>query len=268
MIPVDGHVHFHDCFAASAFLDAARRQFAMARAGYGIRGEFGPPGILFLCETGAGDPFARLSAQLPTADLRWTMEPTAEAESRRLRLHEVTELIVIAGRQCITTEGLEVLALGTTDTFAADLPLRELVDQLNRRHALPVLPWGLGKWWFRRGEIIRRLIREANGRQRLFLLSDQSGRPRTGVASNILRLATALQIPILAGSDPLAMASEVETVGSYGFWLDCTVLNCEQPALSILQSLRGLKVQPAHFGRRDALPRAVLRQLSWRRHRR
>ena len=72
-------------------------------------------------------------------------------------------LYVIAGRQIITRERLEVLALCTAKEFADGEEVETVLDKVRRAGGLPVLPWGAGKWWGTRGRIVTELLRKGQG---------------------------------------------------------------------------------------------------------
>lgn len=82
-------------------------------------------------------------------------------------------LILIAGRQIITQESLEVLAIGTLGEFDDGQSLEKTVELISSRGAVAILPWAFGKWWFKRGERVRDFIQKYNG-ERLFV-GDNAG---------------------------------------------------------------------------------------------
>lgn len=53
----------------------------------------------------------------------------------------------MAGRQIVTAEKLEVLALGTDLDIDDGRPIREVLSLVTENGGLPVIPWGAGKWW-------------------------------------------------------------------------------------------------------------------------
>src|SRR4029077_15635911 len=142
----DAHVHFHRGFGRDAFLDGALCNFRRGAADLGLAG---PLTCCLLLTESAGVCFFRMS-QEEGGDGHWSFAPTAEPESLIVRRGD-DRLILIAGRQVVTREGLEALALATAEDFPDGLPLDETLDRIRAAGALPVLPWGFGKWWSSRG---------------------------------------------------------------------------------------------------------------------
>ncbi len=108
---VDGHVHLHDCYGEDDFLRSAGANFRMARQALGLSA--GSPGVLALADVGGQDSFERLERWVAAARTDWRLRRTAEDTSLVVRKAGTEDLILIAGRQVRTRQGLEVLALGT-----------------------------------------------------------------------------------------------------------------------------------------------------------
>ena len=167
-------------------------------------------------------------------------------------------LVVIAGRQIATSEGLEVLALGTDEVFTDGLPLGDVVDQAREAGALPVIPWGLGKWWGKRGAILNRYLGSARGQE--IFLGDSGGRPALWREPAQCALAHRSGIPILRGSDPLPMPSEAWRPGSYGFRFDAS-MEPDFPCRSVKAAVRARGFSPLPSGRGEKSHRFVRNQL-------
>src|SRR5688572_10262911 len=116
MVLVDGHVHIHDCFSVPRVFDAAAANFsAAARA---LRSQRGYEAVLCLAESDKehfleGVRTGRLGRVWRGQHGYWEIEPSNEPETLVVQCGN-TRLRVIAGRQLVTRERLEVLALGTT----------------------------------------------------------------------------------------------------------------------------------------------------------
>lgn len=154
-------------------------------------------------------------------------------------------LLVVAGRQVRTREGLEMLGLATTEEFPDGLSFEDALARVRWSGAVPVLPWGFGKWWFYRGGLIEALLRRPE--PKWIFLGDNGGRPAVGGTPRLLREARRRGIPVLPGSDPLPLAGHEARAGSYGFLVREGV-DEQQPAAALRQWLRGLAVQPPTFG--------------------
>lgn len=228
---VDGHVHFHDCYDEEIFLAAAHAN--LSRHGNGL------PTIL-LAEMNGTNVFARWRS----GDSVWSVKNTYEPHSLLLG----NRLLVIAGRQIVTAERIEVLALLTSESFDDGLLLDDTIRQIQASGALAVLPWGVGKWLGLRSQ---RIVIAAN--QHSVLLGDNAGRPFGWPASSLFR-----QHVVLPGTDPLRLKSEQRIVGSYGFDLDGT-FDLLRPATAVTACLKDLSTSPRPVGHRVG-PITFLRQ--------
>jgi len=260
LILADGHVHVHRCFERQAFFDAAFANLLHGSVQLGLRGP--TLGCLFLTEVQGDDFFqeARRSVGRITWG-PWSAAVTGEENSLWVRRDRGATLLVVAGRQIATAERLEVLALGLTRTPADGRALPETLDFAISHHALPVIPWGFGKWWGSRGRLVDGIIRSVEP-GRLFL-GDNGGRPRGSPRPRLFRLAEKRGVLVLPGSDPLPFAFEANKVGRYGFLVDCDLAR-GRPAQAVLTAVRGTKTQPLTFGRRESLLRSCRAQLALR----
>lgn len=262
---IDAHVHCHACFEPARFLEAAwanLRRIGLARpepVGDGL-------GCLLLADIGEERSLPRLQADVGVRRRGWTLEQTGDGVSLLACRDGMPRLLLVAGRQIATTDGLEVLALGSTAEFRRQQSVEATLDAVRGEGAIPVVPWGVGKWWGRRGELVLRLLdRAAPG---WLWLGDNGNRPRGWPTPGPFARAAARGIGILPGSDPLALAHEIERVGSYGCIVDGEI-ECSRPGERLLALLRAADAQPRIFGRLQELPRFGLNQLvmHWRRRR-
>lgn len=259
---IDGHVHYHACFEVAPFLEAAAANFRAARR------EVGEPhavGCLMLTENAwvhAFRAFAEGVVERETAD--WSVEETTEGCSLVAVKGTRTRLLIVAGRQVVAAERLEVLALATSQEFSDGLPFRAALESVVSSGAVPVLPWGFGKWTGARGRTVRDLI--SSPEADAIYLGDNGGRPAHFRAPPLFRLARARGVPILPGSDPLPLPAEVRKPGRLGFVLTGPV-DFQAPARSI-RSLLSSRGQPRSFGRLESPGTFVLRQTQLRLRRR
>ncbi|MGH7664223.1 MAG: hypothetical protein ACRENI_08015 [Gemmatimonadaceae bacterium] len=266
---VDSHVHGPPDVLPERFLDVALSNFRGARRarGAGAYATDEPPvGCLCLADIAGG------AAQLnPFRDLvgrscgRWSLAETAEPCSLIARRGAADTMILIGGRQLVTSERLEVLALGTIARLQDGLPAHATVAAANAVGAVTVLPWGFGKWWLRRGRIAARLITSV--RRGDLILGDSRQRPLGVPRSRILRLADREGILILPGSDSSPWPDSMVVAGSYGAVLD-GLLSLETPAAALKARLLGLGRQPVTFGRRIGLGAFLRHELRARSRRR
>jgi len=242
---VDSHVHFHELFERDAFLDAALANFQKGAAELGLDHPF--LGCLLLTEAAGDHWFRRLRDRAGGGSGgRWTFERTAEPGSLMARHPDGERLLLTAGRQIRTREGLEVLALVSSDQFPDGLPLGDTLTRVRWSGAVSVIPWGFGKWWFYRGGLVEAVLRRPQWRG--IFLGDNAGRLSMVGRPWLFRQAAARGVPVLPGSDPLPLAEHAGRAGSYGFLLQVEMEE-GRPAESLRRRLRSLGVQPRTFGR-------------------
>jgi hypothetical protein len=255
---MDGHVHYHACFDLEVFLGAAARNFEAARRAMG-RPE--AVGCLMLTENSWNHWFQALSEGLLTRlTSEWDAESTGESCSLLARKGDGTTLVVVAGRQVVAADRLEVLALATTQEFPDGLPFRATLEAVLDSGAIAVLPWGFGKWTGARGRLVADLLSSPDAD--LFYLGDNGGRPEHTPSPGLFGVALKRGVPILPGSDPLPLRAEVHKPGRYGFVLEGP-FDPERPAASI-RSLLSNRTQPQRFGHLESPGTFVLRQAQLR----
>ena len=259
---IDAHVHCHEGVDPAAFLGHAARNLAAAAAAEGLRPA---AGWLLFTEMAGDHTFTALregARELPG----WRLIPTDEAVSLLARGAGDFPLVLVAGRQIVTGEGLEVLALCAPGPFADGQELAASVAAVREAGGLAVLPWGFGKWWGARGKALVHFLEQAA--PGTVFLGDNRGRPAPVAAPRPFALAAERGILSLPGSDPLPLAAERDAVGRYGFVVEGAV-DPARPAAGILRLLQGLERQPRTFGRRQTLAPFLARQIAmqWRKRR-
>ena len=208
---VDAHVHLHPFFPFEIVLKAAARNFAAAAQDLHL----GQPvtGVLMLTECAGVNAFARLAEGSLS---QWRIEATQERIALRARSPDGALLLIVSGRQIITAEGLEVLALGAHDVFPDGKAIDRTLADVVAAGALAVLPWGFGKWSGRRGAIVKRLAQDQDSVPHLFL-GDNGGRSWLFARPRLLGFAERCGRLVLPGSDPLPLSGEAGNVGRFGF---------------------------------------------------
>lgn len=210
MILADTHVHLHDLFDPGVWLDAALTHFDARVAAFP---DDRPPRLLLCLTDPAGQASDRKLVE-ETRDtgawhLSWgTGSLHVEAERKDGR-----RIAILPGRQIVSREGLEVLALNCRLT----VPDRQhtasaLIDLVLESDGLPVLPWSFGKWLGRRGRVVEALLEQRTN----FLLADNGNRWPERPLPKLLRRGEGQGIPVLAGSDPLPLRGQEVRVGSCG----------------------------------------------------
>jgi len=251
---VDAHVHIHPGFDPVRFLEGALSNVRRGAARLGLSAD--TPGWLLLTETARDHAFAAFADRAGGAAAGgWSLRATAEADSLVASRDGREVLGVVAGRQIVTREGLEVLALGTMANFADGAGLDKTLAEVRDASALPVLPWGVGKWSGRRGDVIAERIRNAAPGE--LFVGDNGNRLAAAPRPRLLDVAEASGLVVLPGSDPLPLAGAEAQVASFGFVLEAP-LAAERPAAGLKGRIRALAASPPVFGR-PAAPAAFVR---------
>ena len=246
-ILLDTHVHLYPAHDLARTFDAFRRR---------IRSHEAELGAMFLVEREGQDEFARLAAG--GAALPRGMSLARRENAALLLRHETggPPVVVVAGRQIACAERIEILALGTRETFPDGIPAADAVERARRADALPVLAWGVGKWLFGRARVVDVLLRRFPAEE--LLLGDTSLRPVFWPAPRPMVVATSLGRRVLHGSDPLPPAFEQTRAGQWADLAD-EPFDVTGPLLGpLLALLRDAPLVPA--GRR-AGPFQFLRRM-------
>ena len=248
-VAIDGHVHLYPEADLGRLFTAARDNLTRACPRATAIG-------LLLTETARDDAFAALASGsgVPPG---WSVRSFPE-DSAALEVDDGAgrPLLLVAGRQIVTAEGLEVLAPATALRFADGRPVAEVLAELHAAGAPAILPWGLGKWLGARGGRVTELF--AVGGAGL-LAGDNAGRPPFWPRPAVFDRA-----PMLPGTDPLPVPGAETDVGRYGFVLEGG-LDPQRPAADLAARLFALASQPAVIGRRQGLGQVIARQRALRR---
>jgi hypothetical protein len=255
---VDAHVHIYDCFDLDQLFDAALFNFTRAANKMAVVDNI--TRVLLLSETSHDNWFARLAATANpataspvTAGSRWSIEKTPEkivlkATSKNTDNGEST-IFVIAGRQIVTAERLELLALLTDSTFEDGLPVIEVLRAARSQDAIPVLPWAVCKWFGKRGKILSDLLQKEAHNE--LYLGDNGGRPSFWSTPSHFKEADAMGVFVLPGSDSLPLSDQVSRAGSYGFSM-CGEIDESHLAADIKRLLRTKETELSAYGQRES----------------
>lgn len=247
---VDTHVHVYPVFDEEALLDAATAHVTAHR---------GEVGVLCFTERGVDHVFRRWRDAGTVG--RWTLSGNGEPETLLATRDGQLRLVILAGRQVITAERLEVLALGVDAEFEDGRSIEETVDAVRGAGALAVVPYGFGKWTGQRGRVLSRLIERRHSEG--LILGDNGGRPTLGPRPPHFDQAAAHRMTILPGTDPLPLRSCQRQAGGFGVVIDGPFTRATLAA-QIKQKLVGLGPVPHRYGDHISLSRAVYQQVALR----
>jgi hypothetical protein len=260
---VDAHVHLYSVYDRERFLHAAWTNFERARRSLGLSQA---TYVMCFTEDARHNAFAELASFRsvgsieirPTQDeaalsVRFDSEPhTGRTEPERAASsnHDAVgnhsqDLYLIAGRQIITSEGLELLALATRDVIPDGVSLSDGIARVRAAGGVPVVPWAFGKWWGRRGVLVRAALASGHPPD----LGDNSARASMLLAPAFFRQAESRGRAVLPGTDPLPLRGHQGRAGSYGFVLDHG-LSSDHPARDLVVAIQAMSTSPARFGRR------------------
>ena len=260
-ILLDGHVHVHPAFDLDQMLDGAWRNFSQVASRL-LADVANCSYVLLLAEGNGADAFATLLARAGQGNsgraAAWNIRPTAEPDSLLAAKGE-KKIILIAGRQLISRERLELLSLFCPHVFSDNtFSLSELAERVVEKGGVPLLAWGVGKWFGRRGRVVQEFL--ADPPVPVFLVGDNGNRPWFWPYPALLAEAEGLGIAALAGSDPLPLANHACRAGSYGGLIKDAVLGEENPARTLKKILwAGEEILP--FGKGAGLLQFVFDQL-------
>lgn len=219
---IDAHVHLHPGDDPRDRLMQAHGRM-MAAAGKDCLPVF------MLAEQQGCDAFGMLKA---------SAQSTAEPESLWLETGSA-DILVLAGRQVVSAERLEILALATAAGFADGAPAEQLVAAMGAADALTILPWGVGKWAGARGRLVDRLL--AGDPEGRLLLGDNGGRPAFWPERRFRHRT------VLRGSDPLPLRGDARRIGTFGTILHGG-LSADRPGRDLRALIRSAGRQARHYG--------------------
>jgi hypothetical protein len=251
---VDAHVHVYPGADVGRLLDSAAVNFARAANAVGAKAW---QGNLLLTETMRVEWFDSIAAAGERSFGRWHLKFSSDdpinitanssAGSEILR--------IVAGRQIVTAEKIEVHALGTRAKFSDGMEAHATLKAAAQSGAMVVLPWGVGKWTGRRGRLVESLMQDSQ--PRTLFVSDNGGRPTFWAD---WRLAVTKQ-PVLRGSDPLPLPGEESRVGESGIWFD-GLLPDRSTALDMLMRISAANPEAIYsYGPAESIFRFVRNQL-------
>lgn len=263
MILADAHVHIYDCFDLEQFFDAALLNF-QTEAKQQKEEIQNCLFFLLLTEGAQQNWFLRIAQEAVTEKIsfgKWSVALTAE-KICLLACHDLcpdVKIYLVAGRQIVTAEKLEVLALFTEQFYDDGSSLKNTVENVRENGSIPVIPWGAGKWFGKRGRILKRFLDLYHGND--LLLGDNGGRPSFWPTPPFFHFAKSKGIKILPGSDPLPFAPESKKPGGYGCSFKGAV-NPLCPAKSIKKQIVDPEKNFTPYGRHETAFRFFRNQIA------
>ena len=207
----DAHVHFYPEYNAALAIANARKN--LSKSGHASLGGSLP--IHALCLTERADcHFFKSLKESKTFPGMSELKIVEVNGALRLKFPEGSDLFIIPGRQIVSSEKLEILAFGSD----LEIPDRkfscgQIFDLIKEAAGLPVVNWAPGKWWFKRGLIVKQILASFPSDE--YLLCDTTLRPVGYLEPFLMRQAKSRGVKILRGSDPLPVKGEEAMLGRY-----------------------------------------------------
>ncbi len=206
-IHLDAHVHIYPFYDVPRLLLAALNQMP----------RIAPTDLRILCLAERADcsffqALAQDEIRLP-GDI-WRIvawDPAGGVKIRHLPDHR--DLWILAGRQIVSAERIEVCSLFSDEPIEDGQPAEKIIRTILKGTGLPALDWAPGKWLFKRGALVRALVKKFKPEE--LILVDTSLRPLGWPAPGLYAAARKQGRAVLAGSDPLPFAGEEDLAGSW-----------------------------------------------------
>ena len=258
---VDTHVHYHPCFDAEVFLTSAYSN--LCRIGAQFVSPHRVEVAICLLDSSHSDFFSALAEGrlAGKSELSWFVQPTSvDPAILILRRADGAKLSIVAGRQLVSSENVEVLLLGCREPVdVSGLCIEELVLRFQQRY-LAIIPWGFGKWLGARGRLVSDLMLQP---ELNFCLGDNSGRPNLWRNIRQFKQAQELGIAVLPGSDTLALRRQQMQAGS-----SCVVFHDHntrvQNMAELAANLTSMSGWLGYQQKTSGLPDVVINQLGLR----
>ncbi len=213
---IDSHVHIYPHYDAEILLNAFQKRISSSGASNGV---------MMLAEREGTDAFASWASGDALPDGYKTAQ--SDEMSIILRKANQPDIIVIAGRQIACAERIEILALATRATFHDGMPAKVAISEAIDAGAVPVLAWGVGKWFFKRAKVVASLLESFEAKQ--LLIGDPSLRPVFWPTPRLMAAAAAKGHRVIAGSDPLPPKNEETRAGQYADFAPDASLDLSSP---------------------------------------
>jgi hypothetical protein len=265
LILIDVHVHIYNCFDLKRFFVAAQKNFQAAAQQ--ISGENNFSGVLLLTDWAGQNWFKKVSEfiNLPDSERRpklgdWEWHHSKEKNSFYFEDLNKNKIFIVSGRKIISSENLEILALSTDDiTFEDGLSLQDTVNTILANQSIPIIPWAVGKWLGKRGEVLDSLISEFDPQQ--YFLCDNGNRPFFWSKPSHFTKFEKKGGRLLSGSDPLHFPSETGRAGGFGCWVKSD-LEIDNPSEWLRSVLREPSKEIQLYGKLETPLRFFRNQLN------
>jgi len=243
----DTHIHLYPCYDLITAFDNLRLNLQQIAPGAAR--------AAFFTERSDCEYFAGIrdgAVKVVSNDFR--IEPLNEKEGLILIEKDGSLLYLFSGRQIVSVERIEILALTTDLKLDDDMPAQDVINAITDAGGVPVLSWAPGKWMFKRKNIISELINSFSPDK--MLIGDTTLRPTLWMEPLLMRKAVKIGFSVLAGSDPLPFIGEEKYLGRYGSIINGP-FDKNKPVASIRKLLTSTDVLKTRAGKRCGLSETI-----------
>lgn len=255
---IDSHVHIHPSFDLSVTLKRAFINYSDFR--------MDSLGVMFLVERSGDRLFDYLTDKatvgMPVGSISLSL--TGNRESLLLtESGSKTKMVLVAGRQIVTQERLEVLSVGSTTEPSRELTLEQAIEFSRTHSAFPILPWSPGKWIGKRRVPLDQALRRWQSSE--LAIGDIGMRPWIFPELGFMKKARLAGYQVLAGSDPLPLSGEEGQIFRYASFMQLPKpVELEEVWPEIKRCLNYNEGQFRTVGRRNGLIKALTRSVKLR----
>lgn len=250
----DTHVHVYPCYDTGRAFSALGQNLMRLSGDASFR-------LAFLTERAECHLFDDLKSGRVTPPLGFDIAKTGDEAALWILRDGKRDFLLLAGRQIATRERLEVLCLAAQCNVPDGQSASEAVRQVQAAGGLPVVAWSPGKWFFRRGAIVKQLIDIQH--PGAIALGDTTLRPTLWATPGLMTYGRELGHRVIAGTDALPVAGEERLLASYGTEFDMP-FDPEHPARSFVRAFTEGDVAAKLIGRRSSAVEVFKRLRSYR----
>lgn len=246
IIIADIHAHIYPCYNLGRLLDSAVKNVQGLPASSDTDER-----VIALCLTERHDCsfFRDVKKRRVPLPVGYTIVDQADETAIAIKGRDNERVHIIAGRQIVTRERIEVLALAVDLDQPDGQPARQVINHVQNANGVPVLPWSPGKWFFKRGKLIKELLDTRSPDE--VVLGDTTLRPTLWPEPRLMRYARTKGFKVIAGSDPLPFPDEEDGIGRYATVAEGP-FDPQRPSASIRRILQDTAYPVLTVGRRDS----------------
>lgn len=200
----DAHVHVYPFFNLRLVINLAIERLSSSPSKLGV---------MLLVERSDCHFFKSLSeGEIGIPDKGVSVE-TASRSEILLKDSSGRRLLIVAGRQVATKEGVELLCYGSDADLRDGVSFLNGVEQIVDLGAVAGLNWAPGKWMFSRYRIVEEILGQLGPNQ--LVVCDTALRPRGWPVPKLMAEAQREGFSVVYGSDPLPLVGDERVLASY-----------------------------------------------------